>query len=106
MVEEYNVDDMSVETCVKYIPIKYITNTGDYLTFGHLSKKYDIKELSKLMESKGFMSSVPNKFVNLFQKNDYDFRKLSWIVSEVENERVKEENDKGMVFRLAFEDKN
>ena len=40
-VQEYDVSDMSSETSVRYIPIKYITKGGDYLTFGYFSKKYE-----------------------------------------------------------------
>lgn len=105
-VQEYDIASLSIEDSIRYVPIKYITNTGDYLTLGYFSKKYEFEEVEGIIKSHGFMSSIPNKFVNVYNECDVDFRKLSWIVSEVEDERNKNENEKGMVFQLVFDDKN
>ena len=105
-VQEYDISDMSVESSVRYVPIKYITKTGDYLTLGYFAKKYEFDELKEIITEGGFLSAVPSKFVDVFKGLDVDIRKLTWIVNEVEEERNKKENDKGMVFQLVFEDKN
>ena len=103
-VQEYDISDMSVVDSVRYVPIKYVTKMGDYLTLGYFSKKYEFEEVEDMIKSQGFMSCIPNKFVDIYKECDLDLRKLSWIVSEVEEERQKEENDKGMVFQLVFEE--
>lgn len=103
-VQEYDVSDMSSEISVRYIPIKYITKGGDYLTFGYFSKKYELDEMKEKIENLGFMSSVPSEFVDIYKETSFDIRRLKWIISEVEEERNKEENEKGMVFQLVLEE--
>jgi hypothetical protein len=47
------------------------------------------------------LSEIPSKLLDIYTESDIDFRKLLWIIREVKEEKKKEVNDKGMVFKLV-----
>lgn len=106
--ETIDIGDMSTEESSKYLPIKYISPSNRYYTLGMLSSKYDYSDIAKVIESYGMVSSIPRKLLDIYCEADFDFRKVQWIVREVLEERKKETDEKGMVFKLVpdEEDKN
>lgn len=99
--EEFDIADFSTEESSKYLPIRYISQSNKYFTMGTLSSKYDYSEIAKLIETYGVLSSIPSKLLDIYRETDIDFRKVQWIIREVDAEMKKENNEKGMVFKLV-----
>lgn len=99
-----DISDFETEESSKYLPIRYISQGNRYYTLGSLSAKYDYSEIADVIKSYGFRSDIPGLLLDIYRETDSDFRKLLWIIREVESERIKKENDKGMVFKIDLND--
>ena len=99
--ETIDIGDFSTEESSKYLPIKYISAGNRYYTGGHFASKFDYKQITEVIESYGMLSEIPSKLLDIYTESDIDFRKLLWIIREVKEEKKKEVNDKGMVFKLV-----
>lgn len=99
--ETIDISDFSSEESSKYLQIRYISPENKYYSFGSLATKYEWDEIAKLVESYGMITEVPSKILDIYRETDIDFRKVQWIIREVESEKKKETNDKGMVFKLV-----
>lgn len=104
--ETFDIGDFSVEESNKYLPIRYISSSNRYYTLGSFATKYDFSEIAKIIDSYGFLTEVPGKLIDIYKENDIGFRKLRWIINEVEKERNKEVNEKGMVFQIQLNEKD
>ena len=104
--ETIDIGDFSTEESSKYLPIKYISSSNRYYTLGMLSTKYDYGQIGDIVKSYGMSFEIPRKLLDIYTESDIDFRKLQWIIREVEEEKKKEVNDKGMVFKLVPDDED
>ena len=77
----------------------------DKIVFDEIREKEEkearLKKIAKLIETYGVLSSIPSKLLDIYRETDIDFRKVQWIIREVDAEMKKENNEKGMVFKLV-----
>lgn len=103
-----DIFDGEVDEHSAYLPIRYVGNNGGYYTLGHLSKRYSFDEIKDLLNELGFISYVPERLLEIYKGTDPMLRKLQWIIRDTMEERMKDENEKGIVLQLKLDedDKN